>query len=200
MNIHIAFTVISLIIAYLLGSVSTSILISKLAKIPDPRQVGSGNPGATNMLRVAGKKLAALTLVGDVCKGLMAVLIARFFFNQCDFYLGLVAFAAILGHIYPIFHKFKGGKGVATAFGAILGLSPLLGLAVVLTWLTIAFIFRYSSLAALVACSLAPVYALFLAPPKFFIGLALIAILILWRHRENLERLRHRTEKKIGEG
>lgn len=188
----------SWVIAYLLGSISTSIIVCKIAKKPDPREVGSKNPGATNVLRVAGRKFALFTLIGDLGKGVIAVLVARFLLHQSGIFLSIAAFAVIFGHIYPIFHKFHGGKGVATAFGAFIALSPLLGVVVMLTWLVIAFVFRYSSLAALVANALAPIYSLAISHSQYFAGLVLIAIVIFWRHRENIERLINKTEQKIG--
>lgn len=191
-------TLLAVIIAYLLGSISTSIVLCKLAHLEDPRNQGSGNPGATNMLRVAGKKFAFFTLLGDIGKGIIAVIIGRLL-GQHGFNLSIVALAVFVGHLYPVFFGFKGGKGVATAFGAMLGLSPILGGAVIITWLIIALIFRYSSLAALVAGTLAPIYTLFLASPTYFVGLVLITLFLYWRHRANIERLRTKTESKIGQ-
>lgn len=189
---------IIIIIAYLIGSISSSIIICKIAKKPDPRTQGSGNPGATNVLRFAGKKIAIITLISDMLKGTIAVLIGRLFGLE-GIVLGLVAIAVILGHIYPIFFKFKGGKGMATGIGIMFALSPALGIMAVLTWIVIASIFRYSSLASLVTFSLAPIYTIFLASPMYFIPLAMIAAFGIWRHRENLLRLKIGTESKIGE-
>lgn len=199
--IHInLLAIIAWVIAYLLGSISTSIILCKIAKKPDPREVGSKNPGTTNILRIAGKKFALFTLIGDLGKGAIAVLLARFLLHQSDISLSIAAFAVILGHIYPIFHKFQGGKGVATAFGAFIALSPLFGLVVVLTWLVVALAFRYSSLAAIVANVLAPIYVLAISNTKYFVGLVLIALIILWRHKGNIERLINHTEQKIWGG
>lgn len=193
-------TAFVLIIAYLLGSISSSIIICKLAHLPDPRSQGSKNPGATNMLRIGSKKLAAITLLGDMLKGIIAVSIGRIL-GLTGFELSFVALAAFLGHLYPIYFKFKGGKGVATAFGAYFALSPLLGVAVILTWIIVALIARYSSLAALTALALAPFYSLFAAQPfyAYFLALMLMTILSFWRHRANIMRLYHKTETKIGQ-
>ncbi len=197
--IHIThWTLIALVVAYLLGSVSSSILVSKIFKTPDPREEGSGNPGTTNMLRLAGKKPALYTLLGDVLKGVVAILIARWILGQIGFNLGLVAVAVYIGHVFPVFHKFKGGKGVATGFGAMLALSPLVGAIVIVVWGATAAIFRYSSLAALVAYLVAPFLMLFLSSPAYFIGFAVIAVLVFWRHQGNIQRLRARTETKFG--
>ncbi len=197
--IHIThWTLIALVVAYLLGSVSSSILVSKIFKTPDPREEGSGNPGTTNMLRLAGKKPALYTLLGDVLKGVVAILIARWILGQTGFNLGLVAVAVYIGHVFPVFHKFKGGKGVATGFGAMLALSPLVGAIVIVVWGATAAIFRYSSLAALVAYLVAPFLMLFLSSPAYFIGFAVIAVLVFWRHQGNIQRLRARTETKFG--
>ncbi|MBU0456314.1 MAG: glycerol-3-phosphate 1-O-acyltransferase PlsY [Pseudomonadota bacterium] len=192
MNIIIAF-----IIAYLLGSVSTSILVCKLAKLPDPRSQGSGNAGATNMLRFAGKKLALLTLAGDMLKGVLAVLIARWI-GVMSVELGIVAFIVFLGHVYPIYFRFQGGKGVATFLGALLALSPLTGALALITWVVVALVFRYSSLASIIVALLTPFYIFVLSNPAYVLGLVLISLLLIWRHRKNIDRLRLRSEPKIG--
>jgi glycerol-3-phosphate acyltransferase PlsY len=191
----------ALFIAYLLGSVSCSILICKISKQPDPREQGSGNAGATNVLRIAGKKLALCTLLGDMAKGLLAVLIGRLL-GQTGFLLGLVAFAVFMGHVYPIFFKFKGGKGVATGFGALFALSPILGVLSLVTWGVVAAIFRYSSLASLVSFVLMPFYSIFFVTPfyVYFLPLSLMACLTFWKHRGNISRLQSGTESKIGQG
>ncbi len=191
-------TFIALIVAYLFGSISSSIIVSKIFKTPDPRKEGSGNPGTTNMLRLAGKKPALYTLLGDLLKGAIAILLARWVFGQSGLNLGLVAVAVYIGHVFPVFHKFKGGKGVATGFGAMLAMSPLVGVIVIVIWAATAGIFRYSSLAALVAYLVAPFLMLFLSSPTYFIGFAIIAVLVFWRHQENIQRLRSRTETKFG--
>ena len=195
--IDIIMVITPIIIAYFLGSLSSSIIVCKLVSLPDPRQQGSGNPGATNVLRIAGKKYAFITLACDILKGFVAVMIGKIL-GLNGFELGLVALAAFIGHIYPIYFRFQGGKGVATLIGGILALSPILGLMVILTWIVIAVIFRYSSLAALVAAILAPFYAFLIHQPAYFAGIAMMTLLLLWRHRTNIERLRNGTEPKIG--
>jgi glycerol-3-phosphate acyltransferase PlsY len=190
-------SIITIILAYLIGSISCAIIICKITHLPDPRTQGSGNAGATNMLRFAGKKLALITLIGDISKGTIAVIIGRML-EQDGLMLGLIALSAFIGHLYPIFFKFKGGKGVATGIGGIFGLSPLLGIIAVATWMIIAFIFQYSSLASMVTFILTPFYALFLKNTAYFIPLIIIAMLIIWRHRNNIERLKKGTESKIG--
>lgn len=185
--------------AYLIGSLSTAVLISKAFNLPDPRTEGSRNPGATNVLRLGNKKAAAFTLAGDLSKGLIPVVIARSVELEAAA-VAAVGMAAFLGHLYPIFFGFRGGKGVATALGVLLGLSGALGLLAALTWLVIAKVFRISSLAALLAATLAPVYAwlLNLAPP-IIIVVAIMCLFILWRHRSNIQRLIRGGEGKIGE-
>src|SRR5512145_106507 len=143
------------LVAYLLGSLSTAIILCRLMGLPDPRTQGSGNPGATNVLRFGGKKLAAFTLLGDMLKGLLPVVVASFITDNATV-LALVAMAAFLGHLYPVFFGFRGGKGVATALGVLLGLSWQVGLAVLVTWVVMALVFRISSLSALIAALLSP--------------------------------------------
>jgi len=190
--------IVALIIAaYLAGSISSAILVSKLVGLPDPRANGSGNPGATNVLRLGGKKAAALTLLGDMLKGLAPVLIAK--------YLGLpplalagVALAAFLGHLCPVFFGFRGGKGVATFLGVLLGLSWWVGGAVILTWLIIALLTRYSSLAALSAAFLAPLYLHWIgAPAEFMLAGVIMTTFLLWRHQGNIRNLLSGTEARI---
>lgn len=183
--------------AYLLGSLSTAIILCRLLGLPDPRSQGSGNPGATNILRFGGKKLAALTLVGDLAKGLIPVLIAKALDADANI-LAAVAMAAFLGHLYPIFFGFKGGKGVATAVGVLLGLSWPVALAALLTWLTMAAIFRISSLAAITAAVLSPFYMAWLDGRLPFIAMSLfMSLFLLWRHRSNIQRILRGEEKKI---
>ena len=164
-------------------------------RLPDPRSYGSGNPGATNVLRTGRKTAAVLTLLGDAGKGWLAVWLAARLGGDVPV-AGLAVFA---GHLYPVFHRFRGGKGVATAAGVLLGFSPWLGLATVATWLVIALVFRYSSLAALIAALAAPVYA-WLLPSKEQVLTVVIAIaaLLVWRHRENIARLAAGTESRLG--
>jgi glycerol-3-phosphate acyltransferase PlsY len=190
-------TIVCIIIAYLLGSISSAIIICKLTDQPDPRTKGSASAGATNVLRIAGKKLAVFTLLGDLLKGFIAVMIAKVL-GLNGWHLGLIAIAVFLGHLYPIFFKFKGGKGIATGIGIMLALSLQLGGMVILTWIAIAIIFRYSSLASLVAFVLAPLYAWLLTEPIYAVAIAVITILIIWTHRTNLQRLFSGTEPKIG--
>lgn len=181
--------------AYLLGSVSFGILMSRAFGLPDPRTVGSGNPGATNVLR-SGKKMAAvLTLLGDAFKGWFAVWLAMHF-ELLMWQVCAVALAVFLGHLYPIYYRFKGGKGVATALGVMLAVSLWLGLAAMLTWLLVFALLRYSSLAAIVAAALAPVYALFLLRPyqDYVLMVAAMSMLLIWRHRSNIRKLLNGNE------
>ncbi len=188
-------TIALTIIAYLFGSISAAILTCKVMGLPDPRTLGSNNPGATNVLRFGGKKAAAITLIGDMLKGLLPVLVAVAL-NSDDLTLALVAVAAFLGHLYPIFFGFKGGKGVATAFGAIAGVSWPVGLAMLFTWLTVAYGLKISSMSALVTAALAPFYFWWLTGSSVLIIMAVfISILLIWRHRSNIKRLLEGTEK-----
>jgi glycerol-3-phosphate acyltransferase PlsY len=186
------------VLAYLLGSISSAVIISRLMGLQDPRHAGSKNPGATNVLRLGGKKAAIFTLIGDVLKGAVPVLLARAL-TQDPTVLALVAVAAFVGHLYPVFFGFKGGKGVATALGVLLALSPWVGLAVLATWLVTAFTFRYSSLSALTAAMLAPLYAwLWLPAPPYILAVIIMSLLLLWRHRPNIRNLLAGAEAKIG--
>lgn len=189
-------SLIAVIIAYLIGSISPSIILSKIMKTPDPRTAGSGNAGATNVLRVSGKQQAALVLVGDILKGLISVCIGRLF-HVPPFILGIVALAAVAGHIFPLYFSFKGGKGVATTIGCILGLSFIPGVLVAAAWGAIAFVTRYSSLASIIAVILAPVFLVIFSAGAYFIPTAFIAALVIWKHRENITRLQNKTESKI---
>lgn len=189
-------SLIAILIAYLLGSLSSAIIVSKIFKTADPRTEGSGNAGATNVLRIAGKKQAALVLVGDLLKGSIAVWFGHLF-HITPFMLGLVGFSAVIGHIFPVYFGFKGGKGVATAVGAVLGLSFVSGVLMAASWAAIAFVTRYSSLASIVAVILAPVFLVLFAKTAFFIPTAFIAALILWKHKDNIARLKSNTESKI---
>lgn len=186
-----------MIIAYLLGSLSTAIITTKLLDLPDPRNIGSGNPGATNVLRISGTKIAIIVLLGDFLKGLIPVLLAKWA-GLSPNALAWVGLAAILGHVFPLFFGFKGGKGVATAAGALFGLSWPLGLVALLTWIIIAAIFRYSSLAAVIATLAVPFYAKWLVHVPAIFPLLLICVLLLWRHSENITRLMCGKEDKIG--
>ncbi len=174
---------------YLLGSLSAAIITCRLLGLPDPRTIGSNNPGATNVLRTGNKKAAAMTLLGDLLKGLVALLIARLLTSN-EGILALTALAAFLGHLYPIFFGFKGGKGVATALGVFLGLSWLCGLLTIATWLSMTLLFRTSSLSALTAFALAPFYmTLSTNNPLFLFTALLISALLFWRHRSNIRKL-----------
>lgn len=185
-------------IAYLLGSLSTAVLVSKAFGLPDPRQEGSGNPGATNVLRLGGKKAAILTLLGDALKGFIPVMLANAM-GMNALIVGLVGLAAFLGHLYPVFFGFRGGKGVATALGVMSGFFWGLGLAVLATWIGVAALTRYSSLAALVAAALAPVYVwVMLGHLGMSLLTLLLAALLFWRHRPNIQRLLKGEESRIG--
>ena len=185
---------------YLLGSVASAVLVSHLMGLPDPRAEGSRNPGATNVLRLGGRKAAAITLAGDLLKGLLPVLLARLL-GAGPAVAGAVAVAAFLGHLYPVFFGFRGGKGVATAAGTLLALAPAVGVATVLLWLAIAAVFRYASLAGISAAALAPLLAwLFSYPAPIVLAVLLIAALLIWRHRSNIQRLLAGTEGRIGAG
>jgi glycerol-3-phosphate acyltransferase PlsY len=193
-----AIALLALLGAYLIGSLSSAVILCKIAGLPDPRTQGSGNPGATNVLRMGSKKLAALVLLIDVLKGVIPVLIGRMLGFDIDI-LTLIAFFAFLGHLYPIFFQFKGGKGVATALGAFLALSPALAGAALLTWVVVFMISRISSLSAITAAALTPVYAIWLIETAFARWLILvIALLLLWRHRGNIQRLMAGEERKSG--
>ena len=196
--------ILVLLAAYLIGSVSFGVVVSKLMGLADPHTYGSGNPGATNVLRTGNKKAALFTLLGDVGKGVLAVLLARWLapsLGLSDMIIMLVGLAAFIGHLYPVFHGFKGGKGVATAGGVLLALNPLHGLAVLATWLAVAFLTRYSSLAAITAAFMAPIYwQLFYGIDARALVILFIAALLVWRHRENINRLLTGKESKIGGG
>lgn len=191
-------TALAIIAAYLLGSVPFAMISSTLFGLADPRSYGSGNPGATNVLRSGNKKAALLTLLGDALKGWAAVFVAqKMGFSEVQ--IGLVALAVFLGHLYPIFLKFKGGKGVATAAGVLLAFDPLLGLAVAGTWLLVAFTSRYSSLAAVLAAVMAPVYAVLMhGAGNAVIVVGLIAMALVGKHWQNIQRLIAGQESRIG--
>ncbi len=188
--------IICALIAYLLGSIETSILLAKLFKFPDPRSGGSRNAGATNVLRTAGKNVALLTLIGDLLKGFVAVWITHAF-GVHGFFLAFAGLAAVIGHIFPCFFQFKGGKGVATAIGALLYLSVLTTIIVVIIWFVVVFMTRYISLASIISITAAPILILIFSKSAYFIPLLLIAALILWKHKENIQRLQKGTEHKV---
>ena len=182
--------------AYLLGSVSFAIVVSKSMRLPDPRSYGSKNPGATNVLRSGSKVAAILTLVGDAAKGWFAVWLALRYAPEAAPY---VALAVFLGHVFPLYHRFQGGKGVATAAGVLFGIDWRIGLGTLATWLIIAAFLRYSSLAALVAAAFAPFFtALLLGLDAFFAAVLVMSALLVWRHRANISRLIAGTESRIG--
>ncbi|MBK7984337.1 MAG: glycerol-3-phosphate 1-O-acyltransferase PlsY [Candidatus Competibacteraceae bacterium] len=191
-------TVLSVVLGYLAGSVSTAIIVCRIMGLPDPRSEGSRNPGATNVLRFGGKKAAAITLAGDFLKGLAPVLLARLAGLE-ETGLALTGLAAFLGHLYPVFFGFEGGKGVATAFGVILALSWPVALAALVTWLFMAFVVRVSSLSALTAAALAPLFAWWFGLPGGYLAAVLVMVgLLIWRHRSNIRNLLAGTEGKIG--
>ena len=187
--------IIAVIIGYLLGSIATGVMLSKLLNLPDPRKTGSGSSGATNILRTMGKQQAILVLAGDILKGVIAVLIARMFGVE-GFMLGLVAFAAVVGHIFPIFFDFKGGKGVATAIGGIFVLNFFVGILCLVIWAGMAYFLRYSSLASIAASIAAPILMFFLNMSYAF-PVLLIALLIIYKHLDNIKRLKDGTESKL---
>lgn len=184
-------------IAYLLGSISSAIIVCRLMGLPDPRTQGSNNPGATNVLRIGGKRAAALTLFGDMLKGLVPVLVANLY-GVGEGVVAATAMAAFLGHLYPVFFSFKGGKGVATALGVQFGLAWQIGGSIALIWLFVARILNTSSLAALVCMALAPLVVWFFRPaPELIVAQILISIILFWRHRSNIRNLLSGSEGKI---
>lgn len=188
-----------IITAYLLGSIASAILVCKLFGLSDPRVGGSGNPGATNVMRLHGKKAAILTLAGDVLKGVIPVLIAKSL-SSSELVIALCGLAAFFGHLFPVFFNFKGGKGVATLIGVVFATHWLLGLAYIGTWGITALLFRYSSLSALVAATLTPVYSWLILQNMGFVTCHIIMVSILiWRHRSNIQNLMAGTESKIGQ-
>jgi acyl phosphate:glycerol-3-phosphate acyltransferase len=203
-NVHLI-NFAAVFIAYLIGSLSFAVIVSKLFGLPDPHTYGSGNPGATNVLRTGKKSAAILTLLGDAAKGWFALWLAQKYaseFQLGPITLACVAFAVFLGHLFPIFFKFKGGKGVATAAGILLAIHPWLGLGTLATWIIIAFFFRYSSLAALASCVFVPLYTFLLfgldtpRSPYLFAVIPMCALLV-WRHKENITKLMNGTESRL---
>lgn len=193
--------------SYLIGSISFAVVVSSAMGLADPRSYGSGNPGATNVLRTGNKLAAILTLVGDAFKGWLPVWLAGHFGARFGLdatgvatVIALSAIAVFLGHLYPVFFRFQGGKGVATAAGVLLAVHPALGLATLLTWLIIAFFFRYSSLAALVAAVFAPFFQVFLfGPSRISLAVLAMSALLVWRHRANISKLLAGKESRIGD-
>ena len=185
------------VIGYLCGSLASAVVVCRMMKLPDPREGGSGNPGATNVLRLGGKKAAGLTLAGDVLKGVVPVLLAHVLTDSPAILAG-TAVAAVVGHMYPVFFGFKGGKGVATAFGAVAALVYPVALFMAAVWVLAAMATRYASLASMAAAVAAPLFALvFIREPAYIIGLSVIAALLVYRHRGNIERLRQGSEPEI---
>ena len=193
-------------IAYLIGSISFAVVVSKCMRLPDPHSYGSGNPGATNVLRTGNKLAAVLTLIGDALKGYLAVVLARVLIGDesltstlSSWLLCGVVIAVFLGHLFPIFHGFKGGKGVATACGILFGINWILGLATLGTWIIVAMFMRYSSLAALAAAVFGPIYFVFLFGfQPMGIALLVVCLLLIWRHRSNIHNLINGKESRIG--
>lgn len=190
-------SVAMIVIGYFAGSVSSAILYARATRQADPRLVGSGNPGATNILRTQGKKAAAIVLIGDIAKGVIPILIGRLL-HLSPFVLSLVALAAIVGHLFPIYFGFKGGKGVATALGVVFALSPSLGGCCILTWAIVAAVFRYSSLASLIMAVCLPMYTYWLQQAAFLPSMLLVTALIILRHRRNIHNLMLGKESKLG--
>ncbi|MES2106004.1 MAG: glycerol-3-phosphate 1-O-acyltransferase PlsY [Pseudomonadota bacterium] len=196
------YTILAVVIAYLIGSISFAVVVSHLFGLADPRTYGSKNPGATNVLRSGNKAAAICTLLGDGFKGWLAVWLAVKYgeqFGVGDTGVALVAVAVFLGHLWPVFFKFVGGKGVATALGVLLGLDPWLGLATLATWLIVAYASRYSSLAALVAAFFAPLYyGLLFGPDVLMLAVFVMSALLVYRHRQNIANLIAGKESRIG--
>ncbi|WP_159990478.1 glycerol-3-phosphate 1-O-acyltransferase PlsY [Pelistega ratti] len=199
----VLYTIIAAIIAYLIGSIPFAIITSRLFKLQDPRQFGSGNPGATNVLRSGHKIAAALTLFGDAFKGWIAVYLAQQYFPHHTTSIAIVAVAVFLGHLYSIFLSFKGGKGVATAIGVLLACDPMLAIILIIIWLLVFLLFRYSSLAALIAALNAPFLYLILSLQDYrfdgslFIAILVISILLIYRHKANITKLLTGKEAKF---
>jgi glycerol-3-phosphate acyltransferase PlsY len=195
-------TIVFVIAAYLLGSISFAVVTSKLFGLADPRTYGSGNPGATNVLRSGKKAAAALTLFGDAAKGWLAVFLAIHFSPpdvSSTMLAAAVALAVFIGHLFPVFLRFKGGKGVATALGVLLALNVWVGLGGLATWLFMALVFRFSSLAALTAAAATPVYAVLLGLPReWVLASGIMSLLLIWRHKGNIQNLLAGKEAKIG--
>jgi glycerol-3-phosphate acyltransferase PlsY len=205
--LNYAYPIVATLLAYLLGSLSFAVIVSKAMGLKDPRSFGSKNPGATNVLRSGSKAAAAATLLLDALKGWLPVVLVKWFggdYGLGDGTVAAVGLAAFIGHLYPVFFRFKGGKGVATAAGVLLGISWVLGLATLATWLIVAFFSRYSSLAALAAAVFAPLYYLFgdraawYVDKKILLMLFVISALLVYRHRSNISKLLKGTESKLG--
>lgn len=207
MELQAFYPVLATVAAYLMGSLSFAVIVSSVMGLNDPRTYGSKNPGATNVLRSGSKAAAITTLLLDAVKGWVPVVLVKWFgkpYGLEEGTLAMVGLAAFLGHLYPVFFRFVGGKGVATALGVLVGFSGLLGLATVVTWLLIAFFFRYSSLASVVAAVFAPVYyvmgdgAAWFLDARILTCIVVMSALLIWRHAENLSRLIKGTESRLG--
>ncbi len=189
--------IVLVVLGYLCGSLASAVIVCRIMKLPDPREQGSGNPGATNVLRLGGKKAAALTLAGDMLKGAIPVLLAHLLSDSPEV-LASTAVAAIVGHMYPVYFRFKGGKGVATTFGAVAALVYPVALFMGAVWVVTAMATRYASLASMAAAVAAPLFALvFIQEPATVVALVIIAALLVYRHRENIQRLRLGIESEI---
>lgn len=200
---HLVNLILAICGAYLIGSIPFAVIVSRTMGLADPRSYGSGNPGATNVLRSGSRGAAALTLLGDGFKGWLAVWLALRFgpqYGVADFGAALVAIAVVLGHLYPIFLRFRGGKGIATAAGVIIALNPWLALATAITWVIVAVFFRYSSLASIAAAIFAPFYSAFgWGFDARFVALVVIAGFTVYRHRVNIRNLLAGSERRIGD-
>jgi glycerol-3-phosphate acyltransferase PlsY len=205
--LEFAYPLLATVAAYLIGSLSFAVLVSRSMGLNDPRTYGSKNPGATNVLRSGNKAAAVVTLLLDALKGWLPVVAVAWWgepYGLGDGTVALVGLAAFLGHLYPVFFRFQGGKGVATAAGVIIGFQPWLGLAALLTWVIVAYFFRYSSLASIVTAVFAPAFYLFgdrvawSAPGVMVLSLAVMGVLLVWRHAENINRLLAGKESKLG--
>ena len=195
-------SLIAIVLSYLIGSVSFAVVVSRVMGLADPRSYGSGNPGATNVLRTGNRTAAILTLLGDALKGVLAVLAVKLLSDRWAFgedTLALAALAVFAGHLFPLFHRFQGGKGVATAAGVLLAVHPAVGGATLLTWLIVAFFFRYSALAALVSAVFAPLwYGLLFGIDSIAAAILVMSALLVWRHRANIASLIAGRESRIG--
>jgi glycerol-3-phosphate acyltransferase PlsY len=191
-------TLLLLLIAYLVGSISSAVIVCRLQGLPDPRTQGSHNAGATNVLRLGGKSAAAMVLAGDLLKGLLVVLLAKWL-GLSNMAVGFVGLAAVVGHVFPVFYQFKGGKGVATALGVIFGINVILGILAALIWFAVAKLTRYVSVASLIAIAAAPWIGLFIISRSYFIPLFLISLLVFIKHWDNITRLRQGSEATIEE-
>ncbi len=196
-------TVILAVAAYLIGSVSFAVVTSRVFRLPDPRSYGSGNPGATNVLRSGNKAAAVLTLLGDAVKGWIPVWLAQQFATTAatELTMALAGALAVIGHMYPVFHRFQGGKGVATALGVLIGFSVYLGLGAIATWIIIALFFRMSSFAAIISALFAvfATWMLFDISHPFFASVAVVSVLLIYRHRQNIKNILAGTESKLGQ-